>query len=413
MSITLTQDQEKAKDAFMKFYNSDEQFFIIEGYAGTGKTTLVKHLLEHLNTYHKTLEMIGSKQKPLSPVLTATTNKASESLETATGLPVTTIHTHLGLYLATDYHTGESTLKRKKSAGPLSKQLIFIDEASYIDKYLLSWIRNLTKNCKVVFMGDSAQLTPVKCTTTPAFDINCDKVNLSKVVRQQDGNPIKEICELLRHTIKGGEFPDINIDGIHIVHVEQEEFEKQILNEFTNNWQPTQSRVLAWTNNKVHHYNKMIYLNLFGSEQLQAGQYVLNNTFVKGNSNRGIGTDHIVKLQSIRPYTDEETGVQGHRVKIDNSTFFLPPEPKMKKKYFDKAIKEGDSATAILIDNYWCDLRPVYACTVNKSQGSTYDKVYIDINDIAKCRSNNQVARLLYVAISRARHQVILTGDLA
>lgn len=54
----------------------------------------------------------------------------------------------------------------------------------------------------------------------------------------------------------------------------------------------------------------------------------------------------------------------------------------------------------------------MYASTVNKSQGSTYDTVYIDLNDIGKCRDKDQVRRMLYVAVSRARHKVVFTGDI-
>jgi ATP-dependent exoDNAse (exonuclease V) alpha subunit len=57
-------------------------------------------------------------------------------------------------------------------------------------------------------------------------------------------------------------------------------------------------------------------------------------------------------------------------------------------------------------------LRAAYAQTINKSQGSTYDRVFIDLDDLARCSSGDQLARMLYVGFSRARHQVFLTGDL-
>ena len=64
------------------------------------------------------------------------------------------------------------------------------------------------------------------------------------------------------------------------------------------------------------------------------------------------------------------------------------------------------------IERTWIDLRAAYAQTVDKSQGSTYDKVFIDLDDISHCTSGARIARMLYVAVSRARHQVIFTGDL-
>ena len=65
-----------------------------------------------------------------------------------------------------------------------------------------------------------------------------------------------------------------------------------------------------------------------------------------------------------------------------------------------------------MIENHYVDLRLAYASTVNKAQGSTYDNVYIDLNDIGKCYDKDQVRRMLYVALSRARHKAVFTGDI-
>ena len=60
----------------------------------------------------------------------------------------------------------------------------------------------------------------------------------------------------------------------------------------------------------------------------------------------------------------------------------------------------------------WLDLRPAYASTVHKAQGSTYTTVFMDLSDIGKCNIASDVARMLYVSISRASKQVYLYGDL-
>ena len=64
------------------------------------------------------------------------------------------------------------------------------------------------------------------------------------------------------------------------------------------------------------------------------------------------------------------------------------------------------------LKNKFPDLRTRAAATVYKAQGSTHDSVFIDLDDIGKCRNDNLLARMLYVAISRARSQVLLTGDI-
>jgi ATP-dependent exoDNAse (exonuclease V) alpha subunit len=75
---------------------------------------------------------------------------------------------------------------------------------------------------------------------------------------------------------------------------------------------------------------------------------------------------------------------------------------------------KGDDMYMLIaeIENQWVDLRAAYACTINKAQGSTFDRVFIDLDDIRRCNSGDQIARMLYVGVSRARHQVFLTGDL-
>ena len=64
------------------------------------------------------------------------------------------------------------------------------------------------------------------------------------------------------------------------------------------------------------------------------------------------------------------------------------------------------------MDNNWIDLRAAYASTINKAQGSTYKTVFIDLDDIKRCNSGDQIARMMYVGVSRASQRVWLTGDL-
>lgn len=392
--MQLTKDQEKAKQAFLDFYNSNERFFIIEGYAGTGKTTLVKYLIKHL------------PNKKYTPVLTATTNKAAEALASTVGQSVDTIHGLLKLYIHTDFKTGEQSLRLSKSAQPLSDLIIFIDEASYIDYTLLNWIKKLTTYCKVVFMGDSLQLTPVKCSTTPAFNLECRKVVLNQVIRQEDNSPIKDICNLLRQTIKGSEFPKIGLDHKVLKYLDQQDFEQEILKEYSkSDWTPNTVKILAWTNQAVNKYNQLVSKALWGHTHFLAGDYAYNNHRVVD-----IYTDKLIKIKQIEP--DIQYDTEGYRVLLNGTDYFMPKDFKLIKKKMNQAIKEGNTELAKHVSDFWCDLRPVYSCTVNKSQGSTYDKVFIDLNDIAKCKQSNTLARLLYVAISRAKHEVIFTGDI-
>jgi ATP-dependent exoDNAse (exonuclease V) alpha subunit len=92
---------------------------------------------------------------------------------------------------------------------------------------------------------------------------------------------------------------------------------------------------------------------------------------------------------------------------------FMTQVPGDKNKLINKYRKKEQYDIVRNIENMWIDLRSVYACTVNKSQGSTYDEVFIDLDDIKKCwRNQNQLARLLYVGASRPRNKIVLTGNM-
>lgn len=414
--ITLTADQQAAYEAFTKFIlDPYDTVFVLSGFSGTGKTTLVKTLLEKLPSINKTAQLLGAQanQKELTTVLTATTNKAAEAFSNITKENVCTIHSFLELRVENDFKSGESRLvQRKKGAPPKEGFLIFIDEASYIDAQLLAYIFRLTKNCKIVFMGDPAQLTPVKSSNTPVFTSGFHGAHLSQVVRQAEGNPIVDLSTKFRLTVSSGEFFSFKPDGIAIKHMNRSDFEDEILKEVKSpNWHHDTSKVLAWTNKTVIAYNNAIRDHVQGDPELAEGDYAICNKYISKNGT-SIKTDAMVYINMIGP-TVVEYGVEGNYYNVDYAAtaFFMPKHLKDKKALLKQAKEQEDFSLVAEVENSWIDLRAAYACTVNKAQGSTYDKVFIDLDDISRCNSANQIARMLYVGVSRARHEVVFTGD--
>ena len=169
--LVLTSDQTAAKEAFISFLlNPHEHVFVLKGYSGTGKSTLTGHLLESLPGIFKAARLIDPDYKEYDIQLTATTNKAAENLAFLSGQAVPTIQSYLGLMVRKDYKTDETYLARKRNAPDLYHKLLFIDEASYIDKEMLGHVFSRTRDCKIVFIGDPAQLTMPKSTGAPVFD---------------------------------------------------------------------------------------------------------------------------------------------------------------------------------------------------------------------------------------------------
>lgn len=411
--ITLTADQENAKQLILKFLAAkDEHVFVLRGYAGTGKTTLVKSVLEHLPKVDQLAKMVNPAHEPRTVALCATTHKASEALAQATGKEVRTIHSLLSLQVRMNYETGENFLARKYGAESVENHIIFVDESSYIDDDLLSKILTSVHDTKIIFMGDPTQLTPVGCKVTPVFEKGFPEAELTQVVRQDDGNPIKTICAGLREYIKGtGKFPRITIDGVYVQRVDRETFDEIVLKEFTHkDWKTADSKMLAWTNSRVNMYNKALRKKATGNPELCVGDIAVNNHYVKVGK-WGIKTDATVIITRIED--GEQYGVAGKIIDTENcNDLFMPNSTSARETALAHAKKRGDATAMRIIKEQWCDLRASYCCTVNKSQGSTFDKVFVDFDDIFKNDDMNQVARMIYVAMSRARSTVILTGSM-
>ena len=409
MAITLTNDQENAKTKLLQFLcDPNEHVFVLEGYSGTGKTTLVRHILEELPNFLKTVKAINPKAVEYNFELSATTNKAAEALSDLSGLAVKTVHSALGLRVIKDIKTGKSSLGRKSYDFYLYNTVLFVDEASYIDHALLKLIFQCCKDCKIVFLGDRAQLTPVMSKHTPVFQSGFKGAMLTEVVRNE--GQILELATKFRETVASGDFFQFTPNGQDIIHLEKDEFKEKILSEFTrSDWHYKDSKILAWTNERAVQYNHFLNEMKTGDTSFKQGDYAICNQFIS-NGSTSIKTDDYVHITDISP--GECYGYDGFNVRINHgATFFLPAHYTFIKDALKVARSDDAWARVNNIERTWIDLRNAFACTVNKAQGSTFNKVFIDVADIAKCNSGDQIARMMYVAVSRARTEVNLVGD--
>ena len=411
--FSLTVDQQNAMDALNQFLcDPVETVFVLSGYSGCGKSTLVRTLIDSLPSFMKAAKLINPSHPDYQLALTATTNKAAENLGRITGDSAGTIHSFLGLRVNTDFKTGVTTLI-PKNHDVLEYYVLVIDEASYIDSQLLKFIFSKTKNCKIIFVGDPAQLTPVKSSGTPVFDANFPGAALTTVVRQAEGNPIVDLSTKFRNTVNSGEFFKFTPDGDNVRYLDRDTFNKAIELEFSRpDWRYQDSKILAWTNKCVIGYNHFVRNHVKGDPHFAVGDYAVCNSFLSVGR-KSIKTDQLVEITGISADC-EEMGVMGNRFKLDHDIeTFMPKTLASKNERIKQAKADKEIWRVAEIENTWVDLRAAYAQTVNKAQGSTYDEVFIDLDDISRCNSGDQIARMLYVAVSRARMRVNLTGDLA
>lgn len=420
---TLNAGQLATAESFFEFLFNDEKELIISGAGGVGKTFLMSHLIDTiLPNYQNTCKMLGMPVQYSDVVMTATTNKAAEVLAVATKRPTQTIHSFLGLRVMDNYSTGESTIVKTKKWKINTDLIIFLDEASMADHKLLDIIRESTLNCKLIYVGDHCQLAPVKESVSPVFKQRLKMHILTEPMRNSGQPALMTLCNQLRNTVETGQFAPINLVPGVIDLLSLDELQSEIDKAFIN--ADADSKILAYTNDRVNDYNDYIRELRGLTATYTVGEHFVNNGSVDmGKDKKMLSVEERVTISKLSQDTDLIEITPGVDLEVRYATLtndYLDqyvdiPLPEDKNhyqgliKYFQK---RKDWVPYFKLKNEFPDLRPCDACTVHKSQGSTYDTVFIDLENIGSCRNPDQVARMLYVAVSRARNRIFLFGQL-
>lgn len=417
---TLSPSQQRVIDHFPDFLLNDEPEMTISGFAGSGKSFLVEYLADMGEKQQKLVKLIDPRIKMRKMKFTATTNKAAEVLRGFLHREANTIHKTLGLKVVSDYKTGKVNLVEKSSGELTSHTLLFIDEASMINRELLHYIRHRAKSIqdvKVIYIGDSYQLPPVKEDKCPVFNNGPNTFDLVEIQRQVADSPIIQLSAEYRHCLDDPtkDWPDPRNYGDGVTYYEnKEDFFKVIEQRFTGRPAFNQYKILGWANNRIRDYNNWIRKMQGRVAQFEVGETLVANKPLFEGRNLVASTDSYHTVREVIPAARD--GIAGFNIHLEdfggNLSFFTPADwnkaDKLAKMYAtDKAW--GDYFE---IKERWADLRPVHASTVHKSQGSTYDEVFVDLNNIGKCTRWKDVARLVYVAVTRARNRVHIYGSL-
>lgn len=457
--IKLNDQQQQGIDAMLNFIRIKESlFFCLIGAAGTGKTTTIQRLL--------------GKQPPETRIcFTAPTNKAVRVLRKMSvqqGREVHCLTTYSLLGLKVTMQKDKEVIKGGGKSRLDKYDIVVIDEMSMINTELLGFIHravNFAGHVQVIFMGDWCQLFPVGETISPTFAIN-NRVVLTKVMRQREENPILGLCTDLRHAIEDGSMtipaivPMTNADGTIGVHVMSGAMFEQWMpsafsaDSFDSNYD--KFRIITWRNKNVDDYNKQIQslrysglktpfaegepvvfsspLHLISTDH----DYAIENRLLTGWDNVLCSTESeaiVLSINEVAPFWFAPTAEQ-----VKNGFNFRPfrlsryavncrmidsdeepmaactvtgdkDELKNCLNFIANSIKAGAGFTWFqfwLLQKYFADLRPAYAMTAHKSQGSTFENVFVDARDILSNPNREEALRCLYVAVSRASHNVVV-----
>lgn len=276
-SFQPTDDQRNAIISLSKFLTNtnSEGLYILKGYAGTGKTSLMESLANNV-------KYINFKICLLAP-----TGRAAKVLSNYTRKKSYTIHKKIYYSSVDKFGKFQTTLKLNK----IKNTLFIVDEASMISdtlnstdlfkrKSLLSDIFkyvDFKSNSKVIFLGDTAQLPPVKQSISPALDsefilktygIKSMQFTLSQVVRQSNFSGILKNATTIRNNIFDNIsnfefeiFEDVEIlnDGFEI----QEKIESSY-----NSYGPNNTMIIVRSNKRANLYNQQIRKTILSYENI-------------------------------------------------------------------------------------------------------------------------------------------------
>lgn len=474
LPFSLNDQQRSALYELEKFIEDGGTEITLSGYAGTGKSTIIGIFSKWLNNRIGRGNIVYTAPTHRANVITKQ-NNPNANVYTLSALFGFTPDTDIAMEQGSlDLRELEFRSKNQVKYEP--GQLIIIDEASMVQDGLYEYIQKIVAKdgVSVIYVGDSAQLRPVKSDhISKVFTSDgVPQITLTKVERTGD-NPILKEATRLRQGEGLSYQTDINDKGQGVLYTSDDavidENLKQIVTSEEFNADPLHFRVLTATNAAVSAYNSKIrslrygkfakpfvkgdiimgYSNKLrkpdGSYKLvNSGDYVIQNitdTTVKFKTDKGDIEFKAFKL-SIRPTgstimddfqitvidKNEPDSKLFEIVEYKDRLWRMAKEAKQDKqisKYRDLVqmafnIDNELNITKNLEDNQGrLKIRKAidygYAQTVWKSQGSTYSKVLILSNEIDTFGYGRDAMQLRnelrYVAVSRAKNFVIINSE--
>ncbi|MGB7526333.1 ATP-dependent DNA helicase [Sphingobacterium cellulitidis] len=431
-----------------------ESCFILKGYAGTGKTSIISALVKSLPRFHK------------RSVLLAPTGRAAKVMSAYSGRNALTIH---------------KKIYRKKNAVSLDMQfsladnthentLFIVDEASMISNEghsmfsngllhdLIEYVQS-GENCTLMLVGDIAQLPPVGLETSPALDpeymntefgLEIFSYEMTDVVRQDKNSGILYNATKIRNEIRLDEefaeysypqfvtksFKDIFrmngerlIEGLHYAY---DKFGIQ------------NTMVICRSNKSANLYNQHIRNQiLFRDEEITGGDIVMvvknNYYWLQDNDEKNTGfiangdmavikkVSNVHEMHGFRfadlylEFMDNNEGDAIRcRVLLDSLYVDSPNLPYEQQQKLYNSIAEDyqdiyakkDRMEAIKKDPYYnaLQIKFAYAITCHKAQGGQWPLVFIDQGYMNDDMLNTEFMRWLYTAITRATQELFLVN---
>ena len=437
---------------FISGTSKEPSCFVLKGYAGTGKTTIISTLVKALPALR------------MNTVLLAPTGRAAKVITSYSQKSAFTIH---------------KKIYRKKVAGTpdldfeladnMHKNALFIvDEASMISNERISYSKNSLledlikyvlsgENCRLLLVGDVAQLPPVGLVESPAlapavlsanFDLKVFHYELTDVVRQQKSSGILYNATKIREQIRFDDqpkdalkYPRMTIKGYPDIFKMTGERLEEGLNYAYQKYGMENTLVICRSNQNANLYNQHIRNRvLYREEELTGGDFIMvvrNNYFWSNQEEKGqafIANGDMAKVIRVRNVHEQhgfrfadvalqfidgaEEEPLNCMVLIDTLHVDAPSLPYEEQTKLYNAIQEDyqhivgkkERLEGIKSDPYYNALQIKFAMAVtcHKAQGGQWDAVFVDQGYLTDELLNTEFLRWLYTACTRATQELFL-----
>ncbi|AMM52084.1 ATP-dependent endonuclease [Rufibacter sp. DG15C] len=424
-----------------------KEVFMLKGFAGTGKTTVVSALVKILNKF-------GYKY-----VLLAPTGRAAKVMATYTGKQASTIHKKIYKQTANAYSDG---LAFTRQPNKQEHVLYIVDEASMISdekafgdngllQDLMAYIFEHTNN-KLLLIGDTAQLPPVNQTISPSLDpaylqnnfqVHVHQMEMRQVMRQAEESGILMNATRMRNELIK-EQPELSFrtKGYHDIFAMTGEKLEDGLRYAYEKFGIDNTTVICRSNKTANLYNQHIRRQIFFHEdEISAGDYLMivrnNYGWLPKDSSIGfMANGDFVEITKIIRYEEmynmrfadvqikfvdypqeEELEIKIMLDTLHSETPALPAD-KNKQLYAEvlqdyQHLKSKRQRTLEMKQDKYLNALQVkfaYALTCHKAQGGQWQAVFVDYGYLKEDLVNQEFARWLYTATTRASEQLFLVN---
>lgn len=409
--------------------------FLLNGYAGTGKTSIIGAMLTAL------------KRHRVKTVLLAPTGRAAKVASQMSEVRAQTIHRRI---YRPDMSDG--SMKYVLRANNDKDTVFVVDEASMItDNAGSSLLRDLllhvysAPGCHIIFSGDIAQLPPVGQSDSPAMNndrlrelgLNPIRFELKEVARHAAKSGILYNASLVRHLLANPKFrPTLHTSGFTDIEAISS---LDLAERISDSWSAVgreETIIITRSNKRANAYNAELRRRvLYSEEPLERGERIViskNNYFwTRGDNDFPFiangETAEVVWIGAVqkaygRSFSDVELRfplqdkIVGAKLMLESLQSEGPsiPAEEMNRFYIEVlAEQEGEMSKrldALSKDPFYNALQAKYAycVTCHKAQGGQWKHVYIDLGSISPDDMNGDFYRWLYTALTRATEKVFL-----